>query len=156
METALYYTLSTIAQTLAGALAILVAVVLFKLASLSKAINTGMAVLRLIPMDLATIWPILRDRGVSALAENVEKGCRFTIESDPKRRPALEAARVAHHDWGRINRRLYTVLGVGVADNENLGWVEVRVVLRGDGRGDSEVTKAVPDVVLDDHGGSRF
>ncbi len=36
METALYYTLSTIAQTLAGALAILVAVVLFKLSALAK------------------------------------------------------------------------------------------------------------------------
>jgi len=38
---ALYYTLSTIAQTLAGALAVLVAVVLFKLAALASAIAPG-------------------------------------------------------------------------------------------------------------------
>lgn len=43
---AIYYTLSTIAQTLAGALAILVAAVLFKLSSLSKERELAADILR--------------------------------------------------------------------------------------------------------------
>ncbi len=68
MENALYYTLSTIAQTLAGALAILVAVVLFKLAALNKAIETAKESLQDLGTDEGITWPILRDQGVKALA----------------------------------------------------------------------------------------
>jgi len=41
MENALYYTLSTIAQTLAGALAVLVAIVLFRLQRLEDLHRQG-------------------------------------------------------------------------------------------------------------------
>jgi hypothetical protein len=57
METALYYTLSTIAQTLAGALAILVAVVLFRLTTFPKAIELAKDVLLSKDLTLRNIGP---------------------------------------------------------------------------------------------------
>jgi hypothetical protein len=49
---ALYYTLSTIAQTLAGALAILVAVVLFKLAALKQIIEESTGTFHVRSIDM--------------------------------------------------------------------------------------------------------
>ncbi len=60
MENALYYTLSTIAQTLAGALAILVAVVLFRLTVFDRQIETVKIVLRSVSLDPIKYWPIPR------------------------------------------------------------------------------------------------
>jgi len=58
METALYYTLSTIAQTLAGALAVLVAIVLFNFTRIDDALNTR---------DSFPHAKILRERGMRGL-----------------------------------------------------------------------------------------
>src|SRR5262249_57803030 len=69
---ALYYTLSTIAQTLAGALAVLVAVVLFKLAALASAMAPGKEMLGDMT-NLQTTWPILVNEGLEALAEHLRK-----------------------------------------------------------------------------------
>jgi len=63
MENALYYTLSTIAQTLAGALAILVAAVLFRLSSLSKERELAADILRNNGIDPDIYLPMARDRG---------------------------------------------------------------------------------------------
>lgn len=116
MENALYYSLSTIAQTLAGALAILVAVVLFKLAALSKAIEEGKDFLLERHADAARSWPILRDSGFEALAHYLETERSYgDIRPDFTWR-VCEAAHTAYKDWGLIKGRLYAGLGSSVAD----------------------------------------
>jgi hypothetical protein len=72
METALYYTLSTIAQTLAGALAILVAVVLFRLSTLGRVIEDGKAEMRARNIEPTQAWSVLRAGGFDALVEYLE------------------------------------------------------------------------------------
>jgi hypothetical protein len=111
METALYYTLSTIAQTLAGALAILVAVVLFKLTGLAQTIERGKDEIRGLNLEVATAWPILRDHGYEAFAVSQSK----VLNPSPGMRGGWEATHSAYKTWGGINRRLYTVLGFSVA-----------------------------------------
>ncbi len=69
MENALYYTLSTIAQTLAGALAVLVAIVLFRLQRLEDLISKGQALLQSKSTPYAESWPILRDQGWAAVSD---------------------------------------------------------------------------------------
>jgi hypothetical protein len=64
METALYYTLSTIAQTLAGALAILVAVILFRLSALKQTIDENRQVSAMRNIDVSLLGPS-RARSVS-------------------------------------------------------------------------------------------
>jgi type IV secretory pathway VirB2 component (pilin) len=113
----LYYPLSTIAQTLAGALAILVAVVLFKLAAFSKAIEEGKNFLLERRADPATAWPILRDKGFEALAQYLEtKGKYGDIRPDFNFRRVCEPAHAAYHTWGHINSRLYAALAATVLD----------------------------------------
>ncbi len=51
MENALYYTLSTIAQTLAGALAVMVAFVLFRLGRLIEIIRNVWGIFRALELD---------------------------------------------------------------------------------------------------------
>jgi hypothetical protein len=60
METALYYTLSTIAQTLAGALAVMVAFVLLRLKDLEDNVGSGQAVLvsKSGTVPFAESWPL--------------------------------------------------------------------------------------------------
>jgi hypothetical protein len=108
---ALYYTLSTIAQTLAGALAILVAVVLFKLTGLAQTIERGKDEMRALNLDMATAWPILRDHGYEPFAVSQSK----VLNPSPGMRGGWEATHSAYKTWGGINRRLYTVLGFSVA-----------------------------------------
>ena len=73
METALYYTLSTIAQTLAGALAILVAAVLFKLSSLTKERELAADTFRAFSIDPDIYLPMARDQGYEAMAARVQE-----------------------------------------------------------------------------------
>src|SRR5438552_14083905 len=72
MENALYYTLSTISQTLAGALAVMVAFVLLKLPAIDSAITEARLSLRnweeIAPIEKT--WPILVERGVQGLAQS--------------------------------------------------------------------------------------
>ena len=67
MDNALYYTLSTIAQTLAGALAILVAVVLFKLAALAKERELSADIFDTYSVDADVYLPIARTQGYDAM-----------------------------------------------------------------------------------------
>jgi hypothetical protein len=69
MENTLYYTLSTIAQTLAGALAVLVAFVLFKLADLDRAIQHAQFELQGRFGEWGEIWDILRVGGLKKFDE---------------------------------------------------------------------------------------
>ncbi len=93
MENALYYTLSTIAQTLAGALAVLVAIVLFKLSALATAIETGKNALRSEGIDLTTYWPIMRDQGYEALADRLMEDSRTDIRRTVRLRRNASASR---------------------------------------------------------------
>jgi hypothetical protein len=68
--TALYYTFSTIAQTLAGALAVLVAFTLFGLAKLDEAIRKGQAEL-LRYSQWPKRWEALRAGGLKGLEDDV-------------------------------------------------------------------------------------
>jgi hypothetical protein len=117
METALYYTLSTIAQTLAGTLAILVAVALFKLSSLGRVIEAGQEEMRARNVDPAQAWPVLSAGGFDALAHYLETELHWSgIRQHSPLRTASEKAHTAYQDWGRINGRLYATLGATVTD----------------------------------------
>lgn len=117
METALYYTLSTIAQTLAGALAILVAVVLFRLSALKQTIDESREVFAMRNIDVSLGWPILLAQGLEPFLTHLE-----TTQSVGKVGPSTEIARAAvsahraYRDWGRINQRLYVTLSATVTD----------------------------------------
>ena len=117
MDTVLYYTLSTIAQTLAGPLAILLAVVLFKLTGLKKIIDTAKETLASYSIEPARHWPLLRDHGFEGLMDRVESepGNQGKRQNHHLRRDS-QAAHAAYQDWGRINTRLYAALGFTVAD----------------------------------------
>lgn len=108
---AIYYTLSTIAQTLAGALAILVAVVLFRLSALKQTIDKSREVFALRNIDVSLGWPILLAQGLEPFLTHLE-----TTQGVGKVGPNAEIGRAAvsahraYRDWGRINQRLYVTL----------------------------------------------
>jgi len=114
MENALYYTLSTIAQTLAGALAILVAAVLFKLSSLSKERELAADILRNNGIDPDIYLPMARDRGYEAMAARVQEVSGLVIAQIDFLRRACAAATAAYKTW--VNLRLFTALGATVGD----------------------------------------
>jgi hypothetical protein len=113
---AIYYTLSTIAQTLAGALAILVAAVLFKLSSLSKEQELAADSLRKYSIDPDIYLPMARDRGYEEVAASVEAASGWIITQNALLRRACKAATAAYNAWGRVNLRLYAALGATVVD----------------------------------------
>jgi hypothetical protein len=114
MENALYYTLSTIAQTLAGAFAILAAVVLFKLSSLAKEQEVAAAILNEHDIDADVYLPIARKRGFHAMAEEARTRGGLTIAHIQRVRRACAAATAAYNAWDGINRRLFVALGATV------------------------------------------
>lgn len=67
MENALYYTLSTVAQTLAGALAVLVAFVVVRLGRLDDIVGDGEATLRSREGPTDDALRILLDTGPEAM-----------------------------------------------------------------------------------------
>jgi len=67
MENALYYTLSTVAQTLAGALAVLVAFVVVRLGRLDDIVGDGEATLRSREGPTDDVLRILLDKGPEAM-----------------------------------------------------------------------------------------
>jgi hypothetical protein len=113
---ALYYTLSTIAQTLAGALAILVAVVLFRFTMLRTLIEEAKDTFRSYSADPAVYWPVVRDSGYDAMADRVRDDTRSILHHNRDLRRACDAAVTAYRDWGRINTRLYLTLAATVTD----------------------------------------
>jgi hypothetical protein len=113
---ALYYTLSTIAQTLAGALAILVAVVLFRLGARRTLIDAAKDTLRSQSVAPSVYWPVMRDSGYDAMAKEVEKNTAWHLHQNVDLRRVCEAAVAAYREWGRISPRLYAALGFTVGD----------------------------------------
>jgi hypothetical protein len=83
MENALYYTLSTIAQTLAGSLAVLVAFVLFRLTQLDSDLDKARAVLRgKIENDdhyEAAVMGLITE-GPDAMQDYVLETCQFSLK----------------------------------------------------------------------------
>jgi len=116
METALYYTLSTIAQTLAGALAILVAVVLFRLAMLRALIEEAQDTSRSYSVDPSVYWPVVRAFGYDAMANRLQEDTNSDVHQNQTLRRAYEAAVTAYRDWDQVNRRLRAALAVSIAD----------------------------------------
>jgi hypothetical protein len=117
METALYYTLSTIAQTLAGSLGILVAVVLFKLAALGRVIDDGKDEMDRRNVNTTQAWPILLSQGFEAMAVHLETVQHMTnIRHHGPLRQATEKARAAYRAWGSINGWLYLTIVATVVD----------------------------------------
>jgi hypothetical protein len=112
---AIYYTLSTIAQTLAGALAILVAAVLFKLSSLSREQELAADTLRSNSIDPDFYLPIARKQGFDAMTEEIRTRTGWIFSGHEGVRRACAAATAAYKIWGRINLRLYTALAATVA-----------------------------------------
>ena len=111
---ALYYTLSTIAQTLAGALAILVAAVLFKLSSLAKERELAAEILDQHSIDADVYLPMARAQGFDAMAARVQEVSGWSIAQNQQLRRACAVATSTYDTWGRINLRLYSALGTTV------------------------------------------
>lgn len=99
METALYYTLSTIAQTLAGALAILVAVVLFRLSALKQIIEDSTEEFVLRNIDISRGWPILLAQGLEPFLSHLETVQHVSsVGRSSLMGRAAQAAHGAYHD----------------------------------------------------------
>ena len=94
---ALYYTLSTIAQTLAGAVAVLVAVVLFNLTRVDDSLNSGRST-----FQSDADWKLVRERGPKALGDKLRAADRRVAER-------------AYRAW-HVRPRLRRALGLTVAD----------------------------------------
>ena len=117
METnAVYYTLSTIAQTLAGALAVLVAVVLFRLSSLAKEQEVAADILHEHAIDADVYLPIARKQGYDAMVKEALRIGGLNVAPIQRVQRACAAATAAYHAWGRINLRLYSALTATVVD----------------------------------------
>jgi len=112
----IYYTLSTIAQTLAGALAVLVAVVLFRYTAFIAAMEGAKAEMRARGIDVARAWPVLRDRGLAELTEHLKTHQAVGPSWSENTKQMWEAAHRAYQDWGRTNIRLYLVVGTAAVD----------------------------------------
>ena len=113
METALYYTLSTISQTLAGALAVMVAFVLLKLPVMDSDIRRARLYLgqweEIVP--LRETWAMLLAGGVAPLAAS-EPGKRIGAAFGDPHRHMLEDGRIAWQRRPGIARLLYAGLVV--------------------------------------------
>ena len=114
MENALYYTLSTIAQTLAGALAILVAVVLFKLAALAKERELGANIFDENSVDSDVYLPMARTQAYEAMSARVREATGWIVDQNQRMRRAVTTASAAYETWGQINQRLYITLAASV------------------------------------------
>src|SRR5262252_3564301 len=89
MENAIYYSLSTIAQTLAGTLAFLVAFVLFRMADLDRALVAGRLTLRRQEAYYEETWELLAREGPEAVKKFFDGKVTLTI-------PDLEAIEAAY------------------------------------------------------------
>jgi hypothetical protein len=111
MEMALYYTLSTIAPSLAGALAVLVAFVLFRLTELDRAIQQAQSDLQMRLTDWPKWWEELRVNGPEVLKEGVP-----SLPVEPFVWAIYRAGHSAWQTRPKIICRLYVALGFTVLD----------------------------------------
>jgi hypothetical protein len=112
-ENALYYTLSTIAQALAGAFAVLAAFVLFRLLAVDRAIQEGKNLLRLYDdvVPYVETWAALRQSGwlgVDQLFRTKTTGWRFPSGM----RQTCEAAHEAYRAWPGMTTEIRWALSV--------------------------------------------
>jgi hypothetical protein len=108
---AIYYTLSTIAQTLAGSLAVLVAFVLLQLSRIEDAIIQGRADLQSRYTAWEKMWDTLRVDGLAGL-DKVSSG---RIDQ-PRLRAAYHEAHIGWRIRPQIIRRLQVALGFTITD----------------------------------------
>lgn len=116
MESALYYTLSTIAQALAGALAVPVAFVVFWLSNVDSDIRQGKSLLstRFDPADLNEALTTLCERGPQALDDFFRRTWKAPAHEevfDRGDREICAATHAAYQKRPRVTSRLYTALG---------------------------------------------
>jgi hypothetical protein len=109
--TTLYYTFSTIAQTLAGALAVLVAFTLFGLAKLDEAIRKGQAGLLDRYSDPARRWQVLRVGGLKGLEDDLG-----SVVTEPDKRVEYHEAHAAAGQRPDVLSSLRWALAATVAD----------------------------------------
>jgi len=116
-ENALYYTLSTIAQALAGAFAVLAAFVLFRLLAVDRAIQEGKSLLRLHDDVVPYIetWAALKQsgwRGVDQLYRTRTTGWQLPSGM----RQTCEAAHEAYRAWPGTTTEIHWALSVTAGD----------------------------------------
>jgi hypothetical protein len=110
--TALYYTFSTIAQSLAGAFAVLAAFALFRLSSLERDVTNAQGLLKNLSSNDGA-WSVLRDCGFDALKEFLK------LEHGTWSKPDVAvhcAGHTAWRAWQTIRVWLYLTLVATVLD----------------------------------------
>ncbi len=116
MESALYYTLSTIAQALAGALAVPVAFVVLWLSNADSDIRRGKSLLSMKFTPSNEAWKSLCDGGLEAL-DNFAASKRAVADpgwAHPSEREIYAAAYEANQKRPRITSRLYLALAFSI------------------------------------------
>ena len=104
---------TTRCSDLGGALAILVAAVLFKLSALARERELVAELFDTRGIDADVYLPMARAQGYDAMAARaLEAG--FNIAQNQQLRRACAAATAADKTWGRINLRLYLTLAASV------------------------------------------
>ena len=98
-ENALYYTFSTIAQTLAAAFGVLTAIVLVRLSTIQSVIGTAKGATRQTwGENYARAWNALREGGLDGL----QKAGFNPAAQDELMQDRLEAGHEAWLEWGRL------------------------------------------------------
>lgn len=114
----LYYTFSTIAQTLASALAVLVAFVLFRLSALDRIMEDARRSVGLFALILpeVDVWGLVREGGWAGLFESEHKDKVYQYRLRPDLRFMYDAARDAWRLRKQIKSHLTAALVVTVFD----------------------------------------
>jgi len=107
----LYYTLSTVAQALAGALAVFVAFVLFRLAHLDQDVLVALSDLQGKHSGWEKFWKALRDGGLPKLDETLNPP-----EGDSRTRAQYSVASIAWRQRRHIVPVLYGAVIASVVD----------------------------------------
>jgi hypothetical protein len=111
MDNAMYYTLSTISQTLAGALAVLVAVVLLRLQQCDTTLAKGEDLFFSNILNNLDAWRVFLEEGSNQVTA---RGFEMPKAPDPRTLVACEAARVALRTRRQIIKRLRVSLGLTI------------------------------------------
>jgi hypothetical protein len=99
IDNMLYYTLSTIAQTLAAAFGVLTAMVLVRLSTIQSALGTAKAAVRQTwGGNYERVWKALREGGLAGL----EKAEFNPLAQDALMQGRLQAGYEAWLEWGRL------------------------------------------------------
>jgi hypothetical protein len=106
--TALYYTLSTVAQALAGALGAVGAFALFRMTRLEADIAAAQEAMRSASILVEDWWPVLRDHGPDVLLKRLQEQLSITYDQGHTGR-----WRDGHAAWQTF-RRIRTPLAAAV------------------------------------------